>query len=81
MAALLPGRRRILSAVPSHHIDGFLFSVLLPQEPAMGGLEVPDLRGSSPARLAHEPRSGDLVVGIPSSGALRCRCSRELRPA
>lgn len=47
----------------------------------MGGLEVPDLRGSSPARRAHELRSGDLVVGIPSSGALRCRCSRELRPA
>ena len=65
LAALLPGRQRILSAVPSHHIYGFLFTVLLPQEPAMGGLEVLDLRGSSPARLAHELRSGDLIVGHP----------------
>ena len=65
LAALLPGRRRILSAVPGHHIYGFLFTVLLPQGPGMGGLEVLDLRGSSPARLAHELRRGDLVVAHP----------------
>ena len=32
LARLVPGRRRILSAVPAHHIYGFLFSVLLPQD-------------------------------------------------
>ena len=31
LASLFPGRLRILSAVPSHHIYGFLFTVLLPQ--------------------------------------------------
>ena len=65
LAALLPERRRILSVVPSHHIYGFLFTVLLPQTPGMQGLEVLDLRGSSPARLANELRSGDLVVAHP----------------
>ena len=73
LAPLLAGRRRILSAVPSHHIYGFLFTVLLPQSPGLGNLEVLDLRGSSPARLAHELRDGDLVVAHPEfwSAALR----------
>lgn len=31
LAPLVPGRRRVLSAVPSHHIYGFLFTVLLPR--------------------------------------------------
>lgn len=35
LAKLFAGRRRILVAVPCHHIYGFLFSVLLP---AMFGL-------------------------------------------
>lgn len=65
LALLLPSRRRILSAVPSHHIYGFLFTVLLPQAPGMGNLEVLDLRGNSPARLSRELRDGDLVVGHP----------------
>ncbi|GGE66777.1 AMP-binding protein [Massilia psychrophila] len=65
LAALLPGRRRILSAVPSHHIYGFLFTVLLPQAPGMQDLDVLDVRGSSAARLAHELRAGDLVVAHP----------------
>lgn len=65
LSALLPGRRRILSAVPRHHIYGFLFTVLLPQAPGIGDLDVIDLRGSSPARLASELRDGDLVVGHP----------------
>jgi long-chain acyl-CoA synthetase len=30
LAPLVSGRRRILSAVPSHHIYGFLFTVMLP---------------------------------------------------
>ena len=65
LATLLPGRRRILSVVPGHHIYGFLFTVLLPQAPGMGTLEVIDARGSSAARLAHQLRPGDLVVAHP----------------
>jgi 4-coumarate--CoA ligase (photoactive yellow protein activation family) len=64
LARLLPGRRRILSAVPAHHIYGFLFTVLLPQA-GEAQLPVLDLRGSSPASLAAQLAPGDLVVAHP----------------
>ena len=64
LAALLPGRRRILSAVPAHHIYGFLFTVLLPQAQGQA-LPVVDLRAQSPASLAALLAPGDLVVGHP----------------
>lgn len=66
LARVLPGRRRVLSAVPAHHIYGFLFTVLLPQ--AFAGnetLPVLDLRGMSPAALAGLVEPGDLVVAHP----------------
>ena len=64
LARLAPGRRRILSAVPAHHIYGFLFTVLLPQA---GGEPLPvlDLRAASPASLAAQLAPGDLVVAHP----------------
>jgi len=64
LARLLPGRRRILAAVPAHHIYGFLFTVLLPQAGAEV-LPVLDLRGASPAALAGMLEPGDLVVAHP----------------
>lgn len=63
LAHLLPGRRRILSAVPSHHIYGFLFTVLLPRR--LGVADVVDLRAAGPAALAGMARPGDLVVAHP----------------
>jgi 4-coumarate--CoA ligase (photoactive yellow protein activation family) len=63
LARLLPGRRRILSLVPSHHIYGFLFTVLLPR--AIGITEVLDLRTATPATLVREARAGDLIVAHP----------------
>jgi 4-coumarate--CoA ligase (photoactive yellow protein activation family) len=63
LARLLPGRRRILGLVPSHHIYGFLFTVLLPR--ALGIAEVHDLRRATPATLVREARDGDLVVAHP----------------
>lgn len=81
LAPLAPGRRRILSAVPSHHIYGFLFTVLLPR--CLGGfrafdgagaveaasrpapLDVVDVRQAGPAALAGLLRPGDLVVAHP----------------
>jgi long-chain acyl-CoA synthetase len=64
LARLLPGRRRVFSAVPAHHIYGFLFTVLLPQ---IGETPLPvlDLRGASPAALAAQLAPGDLVVAHP----------------
>jgi long-chain acyl-CoA synthetase len=64
LACLAPGRRRMLAAVPSHHIYGFLFTVLLPQV-SRASLPVLDLRGASPAALASMAQPGDLVVGHP----------------
>jgi len=66
LARLLPGRRRVLSAVPAHHIYGFLFTVLLPQaDRAAAPLPVLDVRGNSPAALASLVQPGDLVVAHP----------------
>jgi long-chain acyl-CoA synthetase len=64
-ALLFAGRRRILSAVPSHHIYGFLFTVLLPRALGLAADAVLDVRGSTPAWLARGAQPGDLVVGHP----------------
>jgi 4-coumarate--CoA ligase (photoactive yellow protein activation family) len=56
------GCRRVLGAVPSHHIYGFLFTILLP---ARLGCAYADVRAHAPARLAGLVESGDVVVGFP----------------
>lgn len=56
---------RIFSAVPSHHIYGFLFTILLPHRCGLAADAVINLRSSSTARLAYQLRAGDLVVGHP----------------
>lgn len=63
LARLVPGRRRILSAVPAHHIYGFLFTVLLPR--LLGIDAVVDLRGAGPAAALGQARAGDLIVAHP----------------
>lgn len=65
LATLLPGRRRLLLAVPSHHIYGFLFGVLLPQDLGLPADAVIGLRAGTPAWLARAAQPGDLVVGYP----------------
>jgi 4-coumarate--CoA ligase (photoactive yellow protein activation family) len=62
---LLQGTRRIFSAVPSHHIYGFLFTMLLPAALGVAAGDVIDLRSGSAARLAQQLREGDLVIGHP----------------
>lgn len=64
-AATFGSRRRILTAVPAHHIYGFLFTVLLPAALDLSEDEVVDLRASSPASLTSLARPGDLVIGFP----------------
>ena len=54
--------RRIVGLVPSHHIYGFMFVLLLPLR---YGAQFADLRGLRPAAVAERLRPGDLVVGYP----------------
>ena len=65
LASLLAPRRRILSAVPCHHIYGFIFTILLPHALAIHDIPVVDLRGSSAAWLAKLARDGDLIIAHP----------------
>ena len=65
LGELFPGRRRLLFAVPSHHIYGFLFTVLLPQVLDLPADRLIDLRRSSAAALPGQLRAGDLVVAHP----------------
>ncbi len=62
LAALVGRGGRLLSAVPSHHIYGFLFTILLP---ARLGCEVIDVRANVPAGLAGTLAPGDILVGFP----------------
>lgn len=65
LAGLFPGTRRIVGLVPSHHIYGFLFTVLLPRALGLGPDAVADLRGVSPGGVARRLAPGDLVVAYP----------------
>lgn len=65
LAQLFGGARRILSLVPSHHIYGFLFTVLLPRALGLDPSAVHDLRGASPGAVARAFEPGDLVIGFP----------------
>ena len=62
-ACAFSDRRRIVAYVPSHHIYGFLFTVLLA---ARLRAPVIDARDHIPARLGERLEDGDLVVGHPS---------------
>ncbi|MGJ7914133.1 AMP-binding enzyme [Massilia sp. LXY-6] len=65
LAALFPRRRRLLLAVPSHHIYGFLFGVLLPRHLGLAPEQVVCVRARLPSRVARHTLPGDLVVGHP----------------
>lgn len=65
LATLLDGAQRILTAVPSHHVYGFLFTVLLPRALGLQPEAVVDLRASSPTWLTRGAGPGDLVIGHP----------------
>ncbi|WP_198156982.1 4-coumarate--CoA ligase [Aquincola tertiaricarbonis] len=68
LATLTPGVRRVLTAVPAHHIYGFLFTVLLPAQ--LDCDEVIDIRRQTPQSLASLLKPGDLVVSHPAHWAL-----------
>lgn len=76
LATLFAGAQRVVSAVPAHHIYGFLFTVLLPQR--LGGVEVVDLRQQAVPALPRHLAAGDLFVGHPAHWALVARHAAEL---
>lgn len=71
LAQLVPGTRRVLSAVPAHHIYGFLFTVLLPHRLECD--EVVDIRRTTPQALASMLQPGDLVISQPAHWAVVAR--------
>ncbi|MEA1051453.1 AMP-binding protein [Lamprobacter modestohalophilus] len=69
-AGQLSDRRRVLTAVPAHHIYGFLFSAMLP---ALLGIPVLDLRAGLPSSALAQAQPGDLIVGHPAFFELATR--------
>lgn len=78
LATLTAGARRVLVAVPAHHIYGFLFSVLLPAR--LGCETVIDVRQLTPQSLARRLQAHDLVVSHPAHWALIARHAGPLPP-
>lgn len=66
LASLFPGRRRVLVAVPGHHIYGFLFTQLLPRHLGLDTAMVASVRTQLPVKLARITAPGDLVIGHPA---------------
>jgi long-chain acyl-CoA synthetase len=62
LAALHAGCTRIVSTVPSHHIYGFLHTILLPLRL---GRPVLDARGMTPLQLSKKLEPGDLLISFP----------------
>lgn len=62
LAALHAGCKRIVSTVPSHHIYGFLHTILLP---ARLGCPVLDARSMTALQLAQKLEAGDILISFP----------------
>lgn len=77
LASLLPQPKRILYAVPAHHIYGFLFTLLLPQTLGLRRVLLADVRATLPARLPELAEEGDLVIAYPDYWAA---CAASTRP-
>lgn len=73
----LHDRQRVLSAVPSQHIYGFLFATMLP---AQLGIPVRDVRNALPGSVLRRARAGDVIVGHPAFFDLALRSPLTLAP-
>lgn len=62
LAEIFSDARRVVSLVPSCHLYGFIFTLLLPQK-----LQIPlvDAKAKSPVEFLRSLQPGDLVVGYP----------------
>jgi 4-coumarate--CoA ligase (photoactive yellow protein activation family) len=61
IVSLSPGSR-VITMVPSHHVYGFLWTVLLPE---LCGASVIDLTKTAPSAMFRTARPGDLIVATP----------------
>lgn len=64
LVALFHDRARVVALVPSHHLYGYLFTVLLPRRL---GVPVFDARGWGPGALSRELEAADLIVSFPAA--------------
>lgn len=78
LASLVPSTRRVLAAVPAHHIYGFLFTALLPAR--LGCTDVLDIRRMTPQAVASTMRPNDLVISHPAHWSLMARHVGALPP-
>jgi 4-coumarate--CoA ligase (photoactive yellow protein activation family) len=76
LASLIPQPKRILYAVPAHHIYGFLFTLLLPLALQASRVLLADVRAMLPARLPELAEEGDLVIAYPEFWAA---CAASMR--
>lgn len=60
--SMFRSRRRVVSCVPSHHIYGFIFTVLLPTQM---DLPVVSMRHRPPTAIVKDLQPGDLVIAVP----------------
>ena len=74
LSTLFHGTKRLLFAVPSHHIYGFLFTILLPEMLRLDSRSVIDLRETIPSGLPARAAPGDLVVAHPEFWRAAVRC-------
>lgn len=80
IAALLCGRRRLLAAVSSHHVYGFVCTQLLPRHIGIDAGQVVVIRARRPSSLAGWAQSGDLVIGDPRFWEAALAPRRDFRP-
>ncbi len=78
LAGLARGTRRVLAAVPAHHMYGFLFTVLLPER--LGCNEVVDIRRMTPQALVATMQPGDLVISHPAHWSVLASHAGRLPP-
>ena len=62
LGLMLSGAKRLVSLVPSHHIYGFIYTILIPKV-----LDLPceDKRFQRPAAIVRGLGEGDAIIGIP----------------
>ncbi|TAL54490.1 MAG: 4-coumarate--CoA ligase [Pandoraea sp.] len=75
LGTLLADTRRVVCAVPAHHIYGFLFTVLLP---ARLGVSVVDARLVAPQALPRLLAPGDVLISHPAHWSMVARYASAL---